>query len=157
MPISGQLPIKVSHPDKIFWPDEGYTKFDLIQFYRSVFPRLAPLLRDRMLMLERCPEGIRGECFFQKEAPKNLPPGTPITRIKHEKRAVNIVHPDVVEVTMHPVEPSGHPSAPPTRERRCAASGSDPDSPGSGFSIPPGSRTILLTICFWEKAQDSWL
>jgi hypothetical protein len=35
MPISDQLPIKVSHPDKIFWPDEGYSKLDLLRVYRS--------------------------------------------------------------------------------------------------------------------------
>jgi bifunctional non-homologous end joining protein LigD len=91
MPLPDQLPIKVSHPDKIFWPDEDYTKLDLIRFYRSVFPRLVPHMRDRMLILERCPEGIVGECFFQKEVPKSLPPGTPTTRIHHERRTVNYV------------------------------------------------------------------
>jgi DNA primase len=55
-------------------------QLDLLRFYRSVFPRLAPHVHDRMLMLERCPEGIIGDCFFQKGAPKNLAPGTPITQ-----------------------------------------------------------------------------
>jgi len=63
----------MTNPDKVFWPDEGYTKADLARFYEAVFPRLKPYVADRMLTLERCPDGMRGECFYQKEAPKGLP------------------------------------------------------------------------------------
>ena len=66
---SGQLPIVVSHPDKVFWPAEGYTKMDLVRFYDYVFPKLAPYVKDRLLSLERCPDGMGGECFYQKEKP----------------------------------------------------------------------------------------
>jgi len=76
------LPIKVSHPDKVFWPEEGHTKLDLIEYYETVFPVLSPYVKDRMLSLERCPDGILGECFYQKEMPKGMPPGTPSKRIK---------------------------------------------------------------------------
>ena len=69
--------IALSHPDKVFWPDEGYTKRDLAEFYRGIFPLLAPYVKDRLLTLERCPDGMAGECFYQKEAPKGLPEGTP--------------------------------------------------------------------------------
>jgi bifunctional non-homologous end joining protein LigD len=78
-----KLPITISHPDKVFWPDEGYTKFDVAKFYQAIFPALAPYVRDRLLSLERCPDGIRGECFFQKEKLKGMPPGTPAKRIPH--------------------------------------------------------------------------
>jgi bifunctional non-homologous end joining protein LigD len=80
---SKKLPIAVSNPDKIFWPDEGYTKLDLIEFYASIFPKLAPYVKDRILTLERCPDGMAGECFYQKEAPKGLPKGTPTIPIRH--------------------------------------------------------------------------
>ena len=76
------LPIKVSNPDKVFWPEEGYTKLDLIEYYQMVFPFLEPYVKDRMLSLERCPDGMLGECFYQKEMPKGMPPGTPGKRIK---------------------------------------------------------------------------
>jgi len=76
------LPIKVSNPDKVFWPEEGYTKLDLIEYYEMVFPFLAPYVKDRMLSLERCPDGMLGECFYQKEMPKGMPPGTPGKRVK---------------------------------------------------------------------------
>jgi bifunctional non-homologous end joining protein LigD len=73
----------ISHPEKVFWPDEGYTKLDLANFYQAVFPKLRPYVRDRILSLERCPDGMLGECFYQKEIPKGMPPGTPSQRIRH--------------------------------------------------------------------------
>lgn len=81
----------ISHPEKVYWPEDGYTKLDLARFYEAVFPRLKPYIADRMLSLERCPEGLRGECFYQKAAPKGMPPGTPTKLIHHEKKDVNYV------------------------------------------------------------------
>src|ERR1700686_981255 len=77
------LPITVSNPTKVFWPDEGYTKLQLIEFYADIFPKLQPYVKDRILSLERCPDGMRGGCFYQKEAPSSLPPGTPTKKIAH--------------------------------------------------------------------------
>jgi bifunctional non-homologous end joining protein LigD len=76
-------PVKLSNPDKVFWPDEGYTKRDLFEFYRTIFPKLAPWVGGRILSLERCIDGMRGQCFFQKEMPKGMPAGTPTKRIAH--------------------------------------------------------------------------
>jgi bifunctional non-homologous end joining protein LigD len=69
------LPVNISHPDKVFWPDEGYTKLDLAEYYAAIFPKLSPYVKDRILSLERCPDGLSGSCFYQKESP-NMPPGT---------------------------------------------------------------------------------
>jgi bifunctional non-homologous end joining protein LigD len=80
---SGGLPIKVSNPDKVYWPAEGYTKLQLVEFYAAIFPKLRPYVDDRMLSLERCPDGMRGGCFYQKEAPSSMPPGTPTVNIPH--------------------------------------------------------------------------
>jgi len=80
---NAKLPIAVSNPDKIFWPDEGYTKLDLINFYAAIFPSLEPYVKHRMLTLERCPDGLKGECFYQKEMPGGMPPGTPTIRIRN--------------------------------------------------------------------------
>jgi bifunctional non-homologous end joining protein LigD len=55
--------------DKVFWPDEGYTKGDLIAYYRAIAPWLLPYLRNRPLVLTRYPDGIAGKSFFQKDAP----------------------------------------------------------------------------------------
>ena len=82
-PVPGKLPIAVSHPNKLFWPEEGYTKLDLVEYYNAIFPNLAPYVKDRMLSLERCPDGMRGECFYQKQKPMGMPAGTPTKRIAH--------------------------------------------------------------------------
>lgn len=55
--------------DKIFWPDEGFTKGDLVEYYRAVAPWMLRFLRDRPLVLDRYPDGIAGKSFFQKSAP----------------------------------------------------------------------------------------
>lgn len=83
--------VRVSHPDKVYWPDEGYTKRDLVRYYVSVFDRLRPFVKDRMLSLERCPDGMKGSCFFQKEKPPGMPPGTPTRTIQHARKATHYV------------------------------------------------------------------
>ena len=65
--------IPFSNLDKVFWPDERYTKGDLIAFYRAVSPWLLPYLRDRPLVLTRFPDGITGKSFYQKDAPRFAP------------------------------------------------------------------------------------
>src|SRR6202140_2677392 len=82
-PALSKFPISVSNPTKIFWPDDGYTKLQLIELYTDVFPKLQPYVKHRIPPLERCPDGMRGGCFYQKEAPSSLPPGTPTKRIAH--------------------------------------------------------------------------
>jgi bifunctional non-homologous end joining protein LigD len=88
---TSRLPLAITHPDKVFWPDEGYTKLDLANFYNRVFPQLLPYVKDRLLTLERCPDGMRGECFYQREAPRGMPPETPTKRIRDEKGFTNYV------------------------------------------------------------------
>jgi bifunctional non-homologous end joining protein LigD len=65
--------IRFTNLDKVFWPEEGYTKADLIEFYRRVSPWLLPYLRDRPLVLTRFPDGIAGKSFYQKDAPGFVP------------------------------------------------------------------------------------
>jgi bifunctional non-homologous end joining protein LigD len=59
--------------DKVFWPDAGHTKGDLIEYYRQASDWLLPYLRDRPLVLTRYPDGIDGKSFFQKNAPEWAP------------------------------------------------------------------------------------
>jgi bifunctional non-homologous end joining protein LigD len=72
---------QISNPDKVFWPDEGYTKGNLADFYREVFSLLKPFVDDRILTLERSPDGMRGNSFYQKEKPESMPAGTPTKRL----------------------------------------------------------------------------
>jgi bifunctional non-homologous end joining protein LigD len=66
-------PVSFTNLDKVFWPDEGITKGDLVEYYRAIAPWMLPLLRDRPLVLDRYPDGITGKSFFQKNTPKNAP------------------------------------------------------------------------------------
>jgi len=91
---TGELPVKLSNPDKVFWPEEGYTKLDLAEFYAGIFPLLQPYVDDRLLTMERCPDGTQGECFYQKEKPQGMPADTPTKRIESpegKRKAVNYV------------------------------------------------------------------
>ena len=63
-----QSDLEFSHLDKVFWPEEGYTKGDLIDYYSQVAPLLVPYLKDRPETLKRFPNGIQEANFFQKEA-----------------------------------------------------------------------------------------
>ena len=79
------FPVPVSNPTKVFWPEEGWTKADLVGFYAGVFQQLKPWVEDRPLSLERCPDGLGGQCFYQKELPAGMPKGTPTVAVKHGK------------------------------------------------------------------------
>jgi bifunctional non-homologous end joining protein LigD len=59
--------------NKIYYPEEGYTKRDLINYYHQVAGLILPYLRDRALSLRRYPDGIHGESFFQKDASEHFP------------------------------------------------------------------------------------
>jgi bifunctional non-homologous end joining protein LigD len=65
--------VPFSNLDKVFWPEEGYTKGDLIEYHRAVAEWMLPYLEDRPLVMTRYPDGIHGKSFFQKDAPPFAP------------------------------------------------------------------------------------
>jgi bifunctional non-homologous end joining protein LigD len=73
----GGRELRLSNLDKPFWPEEGIAKGDLLAYYRDVAPVLLPHIRDRPFTMRRYPEGAYGEAFFQKDAPKHMPPWIP--------------------------------------------------------------------------------
>jgi bifunctional non-homologous end joining protein LigD len=64
--------VRFTNPDRVYWADAGVTKQDLADYYRAAWPWMAPHVVDRPLALVRCPEGTKGECFFQKHASAGL-------------------------------------------------------------------------------------
>lgn len=60
--------VKLTHPDRIYWPGTGVTKQGLADYYAQVWSHMAPFVTGRPLALLRCPRGIEGHCFFQKHA-----------------------------------------------------------------------------------------
>jgi bifunctional non-homologous end joining protein LigD len=73
----GRRLLRLSRLDKLFWPEEGISKGDLLAYYRQLAPVLLPHLRDRPFTMVRRPDGIAGKVFFQKRAPSYLPPWIP--------------------------------------------------------------------------------
>lgn len=69
----GKRTLSLSNLDKVLFPRDGYTKGDLIAYYRGVAPFLLPHLQERPLTLQRYPDGIDGFSFFEKHLPKGLP------------------------------------------------------------------------------------
>lgn len=62
------LPVRLTHPDRLLWPDAGITKQGLADFYAELWPWMAPHVVNRPLALVRCPGGVKEACFFQKHA-----------------------------------------------------------------------------------------
>jgi bifunctional non-homologous end joining protein LigD len=69
--------VALSNLDKVYWPDDGYTKGDLIAYYRKAARWMLPYLRDRPVVLTRYPDGIAGKSFYQKNSPEFLPSWIP--------------------------------------------------------------------------------
>jgi bifunctional non-homologous end joining protein LigD len=72
-PVGFDRPIRLSNPDKVFFPEDGYTKGDLIQYYASAGPVLLPHLVGRPISMSRYPDGITGATFYEKRAPGHQP------------------------------------------------------------------------------------
>ena len=75
--------VRITSPDKVYFPQRGYTKLDVVQYYLAVADGIFRALRERPTTLQRFPEGIDGEMFFQKRVPtRGVPPWVETTEIK---------------------------------------------------------------------------
>jgi bifunctional non-homologous end joining protein LigD len=75
--------VKLTNLEKVFWPELGSTKRDLLEYYLAVSPWLLPHIQDRAMVMKRYPNGIAGEFFFMKRAPTPRPSSIPICSIEH--------------------------------------------------------------------------
>jgi bifunctional non-homologous end joining protein LigD len=74
---AGRRTLRLSNLTKVFWPDEGYTKGDLLSYYFNVSTVMLPHLADRPLTMKRMPNGIHGDFFYEKNAPVHTPDWMP--------------------------------------------------------------------------------
>ncbi|MFH8759809.1 non-homologous end-joining DNA ligase [Streptomyces atroolivaceus] len=74
--------VRLSNPDKTYFPEKGYTKKDVADYFQAVGPGILRALRERPTTLQRFVDGVEGDFFYQKRAPKNLPDWTPTARIE---------------------------------------------------------------------------
>jgi bifunctional non-homologous end joining protein LigD len=76
--------LRLTNLNKVFWPEEGYTKGDLLAYYWNVRDLILPYLRDRPLTRKRMPDGIEGPFFYEKNAPSHTPDWMPRCRVASE-------------------------------------------------------------------------
>jgi bifunctional non-homologous end joining protein LigD len=83
----GKRVLRLSNLDKVFFPEDGTTKGDLLAYYRDIAEFVLPHLRKRPFTMKRFPDGIEGKSFFQKDAPKHMPDWIPKVEYRSTSRA----------------------------------------------------------------------
>jgi bifunctional non-homologous end joining protein LigD len=83
--------LSLSNLDKVLYPDSGFDKRRLIEYYAAIAPTLLPHLRGRALTVTRWPDGVEGKSFFQKQAPSHKPDWVSTVRIEHSEKPIDYV------------------------------------------------------------------
>ncbi len=84
--------LRLSNLNKVYWPESGYTKRDLLAYYYRMADFVLPYLRNRPLVLRRYPEGIADESFFQKDAGEAVPEWMETVAVRSEGRREEVVY-----------------------------------------------------------------
>ncbi|HEY1467784.1 MAG TPA: DNA ligase D [Candidatus Acidoferrum sp.] len=82
--------VRLSHLNKVYFPESGYTKRELLAYYYRMADFILPFLKDRPLVLRRYPDGIKGQAFFQKDMREGLPDWFKTVPIDSEERGKQI-------------------------------------------------------------------
>jgi bifunctional non-homologous end joining protein LigD len=102
--------VRITHPDRVMYPDEGLTKADLARYYERIAEWIVPHVEGRPLTLVRCPTGLLGGCFFMKHSKVWAPPALQRVEIQEKTKVgeylvassgpalVSLVQMDVLEV-----------------------------------------------------------
>jgi bifunctional non-homologous end joining protein LigD len=83
--------VRLTHPDRVFWPEVGVTKLDLARYYEQVAPWMLPYVAERPLSLLRAPEGHTGERFFHKHVDKGWPDALQRVQVRDGGKLVSYV------------------------------------------------------------------
>src|SRR5688572_3019989 len=78
----GDHEVRVSNPDRVYFPELGATKLDLVEYYLAVSDGIVRALRERPCMLHRFPDGLAGEKVHQKRLPQGAPPWVETVRVE---------------------------------------------------------------------------
>jgi bifunctional non-homologous end joining protein LigD len=87
---AGRHTVRLTHPEKVLFPDDGITKADLAAYLRDVAPAMLPHVEDRPLTLQRFNDGIAGQGFMQKELPRGAPEW--VRRVRVPKEGGTVCH-----------------------------------------------------------------
>jgi bifunctional non-homologous end joining protein LigD len=80
-------PVQVSHLEKVYWPQTGFTKGELLDYYRQVAPVLLPHLKDRPVTLRVYPQGVGGTAYYLRDCPADAPEW--LRRVQYQPRTVS--------------------------------------------------------------------
>jgi DNA ligase D len=97
----GDVVVRVSNPDRVYFPARGETKLDLVEYYLSVGDGIVNALRERPCMLHRFPQGVVGEKVHQKRVPAGAPPWLETVRVRfprHDRYADELCVTDLAHV-----------------------------------------------------------
>ncbi|MDQ3645674.1 MAG: non-homologous end-joining DNA ligase [Actinomycetota bacterium] len=90
---AGERELRLSNLDKVYWPENGYTKGDLLTYYFNISPVMLPHIYDRPLTMKRMPNGVVGPYFYEKNAPSHKPSWLPTLPVfaENESKVINFV------------------------------------------------------------------
>lgn len=109
----GRYSVETSNEDKVIFPEDDITKGDLMDYYDAVAEPMLPWLRERPLVLQRFPDGIRAQGFYQKQAAEHFPGWVSTVRVEKtggekqdlvvcDKKATLVYLANLGCVTLHP-------------------------------------------------------
>jgi bifunctional non-homologous end joining protein LigD len=86
---AGDKELRLSNLDKIYFPERGFTKGDVLSYYFNISPTMLPHLVDRPLTLRRMPHGIHGDFFYEKNASPQTPSWIKTIPVRSETKTIN--------------------------------------------------------------------
>lgn len=89
---AGRRRVRVTNPNKVLYPDAGFTKSDVVSYYRAIAPVMLPHLRDRPVTLVRFPDGVGEGSFFQKACPEHRPGWVATASMYSRQRKRNLTY-----------------------------------------------------------------
>ena len=90
-PIQRPEPALIQRPEKVLFPKSGITKGELVEYYERIAPAMLPYTRERPISMERYPDGITGQGFFQKKAGPYFPEWIPTASLAKQNGTVRYV------------------------------------------------------------------
>jgi bifunctional non-homologous end joining protein LigD len=84
----GGKQVKLTNLQKVYWPDDGISKGDLLRYYAAISHVLLPHIQNRAMVMKRYPNGINGEFFFMKRTPEHAPSWLQRCAIEHESASI---------------------------------------------------------------------
>jgi bifunctional non-homologous end joining protein LigD len=83
----GDQSVQVTHLEKVYWPQAGFTKGDMLRYYRHIAPVVLPYLKDRPVTLRVYPQGVQGSSYYLRDCPKQAPDW--LRRVEYQPKTVS--------------------------------------------------------------------